>query len=190
MLSLLRTARATPTRTAARYVATKAEVKTSSVVDIVSEAMLDQTATASSEPSSSGTDFSAPAVRYKQWTKGHMYGSNRQAPPSEFYSPNDFLRDRRVVTPRALSEIHRPSGLGPSAGRSKLRDPFHILGLNPAKEFRNARLMSDFVTDMGMIKNRGATGLTRKNQRMVAKAIKRARNMGILPMFSKAPLRF
>lgn len=46
--------------------------------------------------------------------------------------------------------------------------------------------MSDFVTDMGMIKNRGATGLTRKNQRMVAKAIKRARNMGILPMFSKA----
>lgn len=43
----------------------------------------DQTATASSEPSSSGTDFSAPAVRYKHWTKGHMYGSNRNAPPSQ-----------------------------------------------------------------------------------------------------------
>ncbi|KIO30200.1 hypothetical protein M407DRAFT_156658 [Tulasnella calospora MUT 4182] len=183
MLSLLRTARVTPARFAARYVATKAEVKTPSVVDIVSDAMLDETATPSEELSPSGTDFSAPAVRYKAWTKGRPV---RVAAPSEFYSPNDFLRDRRVVTPRALSEIHRPSGLGPSAGRSKLRDPFHILGLNPAKEFRNSRLMSDFVTDMGMIKNRGATGLTRKNQRMVAKAIKRARNMGILPMFSKA----
>ncbi|KAG8956677.1 hypothetical protein FRC04_000155 [Tulasnella sp. 424] len=185
MLSLLRTARLTPTRSAARYVATKAEVKTSAVVDIVSDAMLVDAATAGEEFSASGTDFSAPAVRYKHWTKHSLYTPNRQQ-TSEFYSPNDFQRDRRVVTPRALAEVHSPSGLGPSAGRAKLRDPFHILGINPAKEFRNARLMSDFVTDMGMIKNRGATGLTRKNQRMVAKAIKRARNMGILPMFSKA----
>lgn len=79
----------------------------------------------------------------------------------------------------------RPSGLGPSAARAKLIDPFHIMKIDPRKECMNASLMGSYVTRMGMIMNRGATGLTRRNQRLLGKAIKRARNMGVIPTFSR-----
>ncbi|KAG8902778.1 hypothetical protein FRB99_004113 [Tulasnella sp. 403] len=129
------------------------------------------------------TTYTGPRLKYRPWTR-HAW---RSTPTSEYYSPNDFERSRRVID-TSVQRSQRPSGLGPSAARARRRDPFYNLGLNPLHEFRNAKLMSDFVTDMGMIKNRGATGLTRRNQRMLAKAIKRARNFGIIPQFSKAKL--
>lgn len=105
----------------------------------------------------------------------------------QYYSPNDLQRSRRIVDPAAERKTE-PSGLGPTTARARRQDPFYNLGINPAKEFRNVRLMADFITVMGMIKKRGETGLTRRNQRAVAKSIKRARNMGIIPMFSKPAL--
>ncbi len=37
---------------------------------------------------------------------------------------------------------------------------------------------------MGKINTRPVTGLTRKNQRRIGKAIRRARMMGLIPVFS------
>jgi ribosomal protein S18 len=48
------------------------------------------------------------------------------------------------------------------------------------------RILSQFVTEMGMIKPRSETGLNRVNQRKVARAIKRARCMGLMPYTYKA----
>jgi small subunit ribosomal protein S18 len=47
--------------------------------------------------------------------------------------------------------------------------------------------MADFVTDMGRIKPRSQTGLRPVNQRKIARAIKRAVAVGLLPSVHKHP---
>ncbi|RIA99483.1 ribosomal protein S18 [Glomus cerebriforme] len=60
-------------------------------------------------------------------------------------------------------------------------DTFNALKLNPLIEYKNYTLLSNFVSDMGRILPRSITGLTAKNQRKLAKAIKRARSFGLIP---------
>ncbi|KAF7721376.1 hypothetical protein EC973_004820 [Apophysomyces ossiformis] len=60
----------------------------------------------------------------------------------------------------------------------RTEDPFDALGLDPLHEYKNFRLLSEFVSDIGKILPREQTGLTAKNQRKLARAIKRARAMG------------
>lgn len=45
----------------------------------------------------------------------------------------------------------------------------------------NPVLLNEFVTEMGRIKGRNETKLTRRSQRFVGKAVRRARAMGIMP---------
>ena len=81
--------------------------------------------------------------------------------------------------------------LGPSKREAMKQDPIHILGLNPAKPsladdtYKNGTLLSEYVTEMGKILPRNVTGLTRKGQRYIGKAIRRARALGILPVMSR-----
>jgi hypothetical protein len=46
-------------------------------------------------------------------------------------------------------------------------------------------LFTPFLSEMGRIKSRFQTGLSAKSQRKVAKAIRRARAMGIMPIHSR-----
>ncbi|KAG1112114.1 hypothetical protein G6F42_014833 [Rhizopus arrhizus] len=64
-------------------------------------------------------------------------------------------------------------------------DPFEVLGLDPLHEYKNFRLLTHFVSDMGKILPREQTGVSAKNQRKLAKAIKRARAMGLMSSTSK-----
>jgi len=60
-------------------------------------------------------------------------------------------------------------------------DVFQKLGANPLHEYKNIALLSEFVTGMGKIKSRHLTGLNNIHQRRVARLIKRARAMGLMP---------
>ena len=81
--------------------------------------------------------------------------------------------------------------LGPSKREAMKTDPIHLLGLKPSKpsladdSYKNGALLSEFVSEMGKILPRNVTGLTRKSQRSIGKAIRRARAMGILPVHSR-----
>lgn len=81
--------------------------------------------------------------------------------------------------------------LGPSKREAMKQDPIHILGLNPAKPsladdtYKNGALLSEYTSEMGKILPRNITGLTRKSQRYIGKAIRRARALGILPVMSR-----
>ncbi|KAI9307745.1 ribosomal protein S18 [Cunninghamella echinulata] len=88
-------------------------------------------------------------------------------------------------------DIYHPQDLNDTLYQEQLRqrrgrpnppseDPFDVLGLDPLHEYKNYRLLSHFVSDMGKILPREKTGLTAKNQRKLAKAVKRARAMGIM----------
>ncbi|TPX71563.1 hypothetical protein CcCBS67573_g06176 [Chytriomyces confervae] len=68
---------------------------------------------------------------------------------------------------------------------AKLKEPkvdiFAVLNLNPMDMYKNTRLLSDFVTEIGHIKPRTETGLSIVNQKRLSKAIKRAQSMGLMP---------
>lgn len=51
-------------------------------------------------------------------------------------------------------------------------------------DFKDTRLLSRFITERGKILPRRITGLSAQQQRNVTKAIKRARQMSMLPFIS------
>ena len=57
-------------------------------------------------------------------------------------------------------------------------------GGNKVVDFKDARTLSRFVTERGRILPRKITGLSAQQQRKVTKAIKRARQMCLLPFLS------
>lgn len=77
--------------------------------------------------------------------------------------------------------------LGPTKREAIQTDQIHRLGLNPGKpslhddSYKNGALLAVYCTELGKIKPRRETRLTIKSQRKVAKAIRRAKSMGLLP---------
>lgn len=82
--------------------------------------------------------------------------------------------------PHDLNDARYRESLRNRRGRhtAPAEDPFEVLGLDPLHEYKNFRLLTHFVSDMGKILPRQQTGVSAKNQRKLAKAIKRARAMG------------
>ncbi|KAL0257743.1 hypothetical protein SLS55_006906 [Diplodia seriata] len=67
------------------------------------------------------------------------------------------------------------------ARRAVTTDAVDYLGLNPIKEYKNFAIMSEYMTELGRIKHSKASGLRPKNHRKMAKAIRRAIGIGIMP---------
>lgn len=108
---------------------------------------------------------------------------------------NGHYYDPWTLSPEQLTHQFRrraPPLLGPSKREAMKTDPIHILGLNPAKpsladdSYKNGALLSEYVSEMGRILPRNVTGLTRKSQRHIGKAIRRARALGILPVLTRS----
>ena len=52
---------------------------------------------------------------------------------------------------------------------------------------QNFSVMSDFISDMGRIRPRSETGLRPVNQRKIARAVRRAIALGLMPSVHKHP---
>ena len=48
-------------------------------------------------------------------------------------------------------------------------------------DYKNVALLQRFVTERGKIRSRRVTGLSRRDQTRMARAVKRAREIGLLP---------
>jgi len=48
-------------------------------------------------------------------------------------------------------------------------------------DYKNIALLQRFVTERGKIRSRRVTGLSRRDQSKMARAVKRAREVGLLP---------
>lgn len=77
--------------------------------------------------------------------------------------------------------------LGLPTKKARFADIFYQLGIDPVDECMNSALLGHFVTRMGRVEKRAETKLTMRSQRRLAKAIKRAKMMGIMPTHSKSP---
>jgi small subunit ribosomal protein S18 len=82
----------------------------------------------------------------------------------------------------------RPGGPGGPAGRPKRAGGFKrrkvsSLTINKIKtvDYKNVTLLRTFTDDRGKIVPRRRSGATAKEQRMIAVAIKRAREIALLP---------
>lgn len=108
-----------------------------------------------------------------------------------YYNPHTLSYNSITSKPARLS---RPL-LGPTKAVAVTQDLIHINGLNPGKpsladdSYKNAAILAQYVSEMGKIQGRASTGLTRKSQRMVGKAVRRARAMGLLPVMSRGGTR-
>ncbi|KAK8154842.1 ribosomal protein S18 [Phyllosticta citrichinensis] len=66
-------------------------------------------------------------------------------------------------------------------------DAFDTLALDPLKEYKNFSILSNYTSEYGRIKHRRVTGLRPKNQRKLAKAIRRSIGLGIMPSVHAHP---
>ncbi|KAI9020240.1 ribosomal protein S18 [Phycomyces nitens] len=85
-----------------------------------------------------------------------------------------------IYHPEDLNDTRYQENLRQRRGRptTPTADPFDVLGLDPLHEYKNFKLLSHFVSDMGKILPRSQTGVSAKNQRKLAHAVKRSRAMG------------
>ncbi|KAJ5934567.1 hypothetical protein N7466_004114 [Penicillium verhagenii] len=90
-------------------------------------------------------------------------------------------------------DIYAPHDLSPaemkkwSKRKAPSFDAFDALNLNPLNLHKNFAIMSEYVSPLGRIKHRNQTGLRPVNQRKIAKAIRRAMGLGLLPSVHRHP---
>ena len=63
-----------------------------------------------------------------------------------------------------------------------------LIGLSQKIDYKDIDLLKLFITEQGKIIPRRATGITVKQQRKIAKAIKRARILSLLPFVASNEL--
>lgn len=104
------------------------------------------------------------------------------------------FKTHSVVRPHELTykarskdsqSYRKQPAVGPSTAQARYNDPFYQLNLDPLSFATNPLVLSNFISEMGKIYGRSATGLTIKSQRKLGKAIRRAKMMGIIPNLSK-----
>ena len=69
-------------------------------------------------------------------------------------------------------------------GKKKKSCPFTAAGIRHI-DYKDVNLLSQFVTERGKIIPRRITGVSFYHQKMLAKAIKRARHMALLPFVAQ-----
>ncbi|PVH94233.1 ribosomal protein S18 [Periconia macrospinosa] len=106
--------------------------------------------------------------------KAYQKNIYRRWQPGDVYAPHD------------LSGAEQNKWrLGRNAPRS---DAFETLGINPINEYKNFTMLSEYMSETGRIKHSKQTGLRPKNQRKIAKAIRRAVGLGLMPSVHRHPL--
>jgi small subunit ribosomal protein S18 len=96
-----------------------------------------------------------------------------------------------AATPRRrLCHPYRPMGRGNKndrrRGKLSLKGEARRYSKLPREEidkidYKNIALLQRFVTERGKIRSRRVTGLSRRDQSKMARAVKRARELGLLP---------
>ncbi|KAL4885364.1 ribosomal protein S18 [Aspergillus karnatakaensis] len=90
-------------------------------------------------------------------------------------------------------DVYAPHDLSPtemkkwSKRKAPTKDIFDAQGLNPLDHYKNFSVMSSYMTPMGRIRHRTSTGLRGVNQRKMAKAIRRAIGIGLMPSVHRHP---
>ncbi|KAL2833243.1 ribosomal protein S18 [Aspergillus cavernicola] len=130
--------------------------------------------------------------------------AHQRFPPRRAPNRQRFMEDQKAAAESRLLEkfqardwkagdIYAPHDLSPAemkkwhARKPPSADAFDALDLNPMDVYKNFSIMSEYMTQGGRIKHRKMTGLRGVNQRKVAKAIRRAIGIGLMPSVHRHP---
>ncbi|KAL5337856.1 ribosomal protein S18 [Aspergillus crustosus] len=90
-------------------------------------------------------------------------------------------------------DVYAPHDLSPAEMKKWQKrnhptsDIFDARGINPLHLYKNYTVMSQYMTPMGRIKHSKFTGLRGVNQRKLAKALRRAIGIGMMPSVHRHP---
>jgi small subunit ribosomal protein S18 len=84
------------------------------------------------------------------------------------------------VPPKQDQQRQRRRG-APSAGPIRKRNCYFCREKIEEVDYKNANQLRRYISEKGKIRSRRITGACRRHQRQVAVAIKRAREMALLP---------
>ncbi|KAH6840506.1 ribosomal protein S18 [Alternaria alternata] len=186
-------------RTSMRYFSS-ASKKQEDVLDIL------KTSSAGRHPSNTGAPFPSAASSSKspstppstsalsRFARGA--GLDSTTPSRELAESERIAQyQRQIYRKWQPGDVYAPHDLSGTEqkkwkyGRKKpQQDAFDVLGINPVLEYKNFTMMSEYMTEMGRIKHSKDTGLRPKNQRKIAKAIRRAVGLGLMPSVHRHPL--
>ncbi|KAF2730771.1 ribosomal protein S18 [Polyplosphaeria fusca] len=185
---------ATPRRiaVAARHMSSSAPCRQQPNFDILN--VLRSSTVAQSHPSNTtsqaiqpltGTAFFRDTVTADR--RSTMHQANMQARRDSFQKQiHRVWKTGDVYAPHDLSGMEQKKWkMGRKTPQS---DAFDTLGINPINEYKNFTIMSEYMTEMGRIKHSKDTGLRPVNQRRIAKAIRRAVGLGLMPSVHRHPL--
>tara|TARA_B110000967_G_C18637819_1_gene436912 strand:+ start:384 stop:602 length:219 start_codon:yes stop_codon:yes gene_type:complete len=68
------------------------------------------------------------------------------------------------------------------------KQKFSLIGMGQKIDYKDIDLLKLFITEQGKILPRRATGVTVQQQRRIAKAIKRARALSLLPFVAQSAI--
>ncbi|ORY26321.1 hypothetical protein BCR39DRAFT_589706 [Naematelia encephala] len=113
-----------------------------------------------------------------------------QEEPRKSFVPDRLLHPE-AISAREIDAPHRPNPkpplLGPPKRLAKQIDPFILTGSKPIEHIYNPSFMGAFLNPLGRLRSRAETGLTWKSQKGVARAVRRARCMGIISYWTDTP---
>ncbi|KAK7061926.1 mitochondrial ribosomal protein s18 [Favolaschia claudopus] len=117
-----------------------------------------------------------------QTTTNRAVQEYRPVVPHSFIRPFDLSLEGRRYRDRQQSN---PAQIPPSTRDARKADVFYQLGVDPLDFAQQPAVLSKFMSELAMIYPRRTTSLTTKSQRRIAKAIRRAKMMGVIPLHSR-----
>lgn len=155
---------------------------------------MDSSAKAQSRPSPDTTrsiqdrrPSGAGLKRSEEYTRNIENQMIRRFRHGDVYAPNDMSPAQQRKAKRANSNVGRQSHKPLNSRRKGTLDMLDELKINPIKEYKNYAMMAEFTSEMGRIKHSRETGYRAVNQRKMAKAVRRAIGIGILPSVHRHP---
>ncbi|CAA7259647.1 unnamed protein product [Cyclocybe aegerita] len=124
-----------------------------------------------------GVDYQRPQSTQQQYKTTPWV----KVQPHRVLRPTELSYNSRAKTykPFAKYQVAPP----PSIARGN--DVFYRLNLDPRSFTMNPEVLYQFVSGMGKIYPREQTMLTAKSQRLLAKTIRRAKQMGVMANLSR-----
>ncbi|CRK25571.1 37S ribosomal protein RSM18 like [Verticillium longisporum] len=110
--------------------------------------------------------FELQQLRERKTSDDYMKQMPRKWRTGDVYAPHD-------MNPHQLARWKKRT--------APKHDVTDLLSLNPLDMYKNFSMISEYMTSFGQIKNSRDTGLRPRNQRRMAKAIRRVIGMGIHP---------
>ncbi|KAL2435394.1 hypothetical protein ABEF95_015939 [Exophiala dermatitidis] len=111
----------------------------------------------------------------------------------ELLEQENYAISRNLTRNWKVGDVYAPHDLSAAEARKWRKrhrpttDAFDALSINPLSLYKNFSVMSEYMTEMGRIRHSSSTGLRPVNQRKIAKAIRRAIALGLMPAVHRHP---